>query len=203
MSDAPGDQIVNGRKMAPIKVEILEAAANIIIENGYDGCTMRAVASRVGMKAGSIYYHFASKDEIIEEVLNIGSETLYNYVASELRRLPKHAQFAQKLRVAAAAHLHCLVGPEIRYLQVYDHLPPVQKRKSRRMRGKYAKLWYNMFAEGVWRNQVDPTVNLKVLVPFFLGALNRVPEWIHTADSRDEDVATLAVTTLLKGVARS
>lgn len=190
-------------KKAPARVEILEAAANIIIENGYDGCTMRAVASRVGMKAGSIYYHFASKDEIIEEVLNIGIETLYDYVASELRKLPADAPFEQKIRVATTAHLHCLVGPEIRYLQVYDHLPPVQKRKSRKMRGKYAKLWYDMFADGVWRNHVDATVNLKVLVPYFLGALNRVPEWIHATGSRDEDVANLAVTTLLKGVARS
>jgi len=190
------------KKKPPTKVEILEAAANTIIESGYDGCTMRAIASRVGMKAGSIYYHFASKDEIIEEVLNIGIETLYEYIATELSKLPDDAPFAQKVRLATSAHLHCLVAPQIRYLQVYDHLPPLQKRKSRKMRGKYAKIWYDIFSDGVWRNQVDATVNLKVLVPFFLGALNRVPEWIHTTGSRDGDVADLAVAILLKGVAR-
>ena len=60
------------RRKAVTKFEILEAAINIVVENGFDGCTMRAVGSGVGMKAGSIYYHFASKDEIIEEILNIG-----------------------------------------------------------------------------------------------------------------------------------
>ena len=197
--DAP---VETAARAKPTKVEILEAAANIIIESGYDCCTMRAVASRVGMKAGSIYYHFSSKDEIIEEVLNIGIETLYEHVATELGKLPDEAPFEQKLRLATAAHLHCLVAPQIRYLQVYDHLPPSQKRKSRKMRGKYAKLWYDMFADGVWHNQVDATVNLKLLVPYFLGALNRVPEWIHTIDSGGEDVADMAVATLLKGVAR-
>ena len=187
-------------KKALTKVEILEAAASIIIESGFDGCTMRAVASRVGMKAGSIYYHFASKDEIVEEILNIGIETLYEYVTAELGKLPEDAPFEQKVRVATVAHLHSLVGPEIRYLQVYDHLPPIQKRKSRKMRGKYAKLWYDMFADGVWRNRVDANVNLKILVPYYLGALNRVPEWIHVSGSNDEDVAALAVNTLLKGV---
>jgi len=197
-----GEALAVIKKKPPTKVEILEAAANTIIESGYDGCTMRAIASRVGMKAGSIYYHFASKDEIIEEVLNIGIETLYEYVATKLSKLPDDAPFAQKVRLATSAHLHCLVAPQIRYLQVYDHLPPSQKRKSRKMRGKYAKLWYDIFADGVWRNQVDATLNLKVLVPFFLGALNRVPEWIHSTGSRDGDVADLAVAILLKGVAR-
>ena len=136
----PAESGGDTRKKALTKVEILEAAASIIIESGFDGCTMRAVASRVGMKAGSIYYHFASKDEIVEEILNIGIETLYEYVTAELGKLPEDAPFEQKVRVATVAHLHSLVGPENRYLQVYDHLPPIQKRKSRKMRGKWLTL---------------------------------------------------------------
>jgi AcrR family transcriptional regulator len=189
-----------GRKKALTKAEILEAAASIIIASGFEGCTMRAVAARVGMKAGSIYYHFSSKDQIVEAILNIGIETLYDYVTAELGKLPEDAAFERKLRVATAAHLHSLIGPDIRYLQVYDHLPPILKRKSRKMRGKYAKLWYDMFADGVWRNQVDTSVNLRILVPYYLGALNRVPEWLHVSGNNGEEVVALAVNTLLRGV---
>ena len=51
-----------------VRREILDAAADIIVRQGYDACTMRAVAALVDMKAGSLYYHFKSKDEIVEEI---------------------------------------------------------------------------------------------------------------------------------------
>ena len=46
---------------------VLAAAAKIFVERGYAGTTMRAIADDVGLKAGSLYYHFPSK-----ELLKIG-----------------------------------------------------------------------------------------------------------------------------------
>ena len=125
---------------------------------------------------------------------------MYLYVTAELVKLPEDASFEQKVRVATVAHLYSLVWPEMRYFQVYYHLPPIQKWKSRKMRSKYAKLWFDIFADGVMRNSVDANVNLKFLVPCYLSALNRVPEWIHASSSIEDDVAALVVVTLLDGV---
>ena len=85
-------------------------------------------------------------------------------------------------------------------MQVYDHLPPILKRKSRKMREKYAKLWYDLFSDGVWRNEADANVNLKILVPYYLGGLNRVPEWLRASGCTSDDVAVLATDVLLKGI---
>jgi TetR/AcrR family transcriptional regulator, cholesterol catabolism regulator len=187
-------------KSAPTRTEILEAAASTIVENGYEGCTMRAVAARVNMKAGSLYYHFPSKEDIVGEILNLGIETLYEYVEAELAKLPADSPFEVRIRTATVAHIHCMVGTDKKFMQVYDHLPPILKRKSRKMREKYAKLWYDLFSEGVWRNEVTAGVNLKILVPYFLGGLNRVPEWLRASGSSSEDVAGLATDILLRGL---
>ena len=80
-------------KPTPTRTEILEAAASIIVESGYEGCTMRAVAARVNMKAGSLYYHFPSKEDIVGEILNLGIEDLYESVQAELSRTPADATF--------------------------------------------------------------------------------------------------------------
>jgi AcrR family transcriptional regulator len=50
--------------------QILEAAAALFAEAGVAATTTRAIADRVGMRQASLYYHFASKDEILLELLS-------------------------------------------------------------------------------------------------------------------------------------
>ena len=50
------------------KARILEAAYEQFIEKGYQGSSMRDIATRAGIKAGSIYNHFEGKEQIFEAV---------------------------------------------------------------------------------------------------------------------------------------
>lgn len=184
-----------------VRREILDAAADIIVRQGYDACTMRAVAALVDMKAGSLYYHFKSKDEIVEEILNQGIETLYARVAETIRSLPQEAAFAERLSAAVQVHISSLVGKDQKYMHVYEHLPPTIKRRSRKMREKYAQLWHGLFADGVASGEAADGHDLSLLVPYFLGGLNRVPEWSRVSGASSEQIAGLAVATLLDGIA--
>jgi AcrR family transcriptional regulator len=187
-------------KQRTMRDQILDAAAEIIVREGYDACTMRAVAALVDMKAGSLYYHFKSKDEIVEEILNQGIETLYERVAETIRSLPKEAPFAQRLAAAVEVHITSLVGKDQKYMHVYEHLPPTIKRRSRKMREKYARLWHELFADGVASGEAANGHDLRLLVPYFLGGLNRVPEWSRSSGASGEQIAGLAVATLLDGI---
>lgn len=187
-------------KQRTMRDEILDAAAEIIVREGYDACTMRAVAALVDMKAGSLYYHFRSKDEIVEEILNQGIETLYARVAETIRGLPQEARFADRLSAAVGTHISSLVGKDQTYMHVYEHLPPIIKRRSRKMREKYAQLWHDLFAGGIASGEAANEQDLQLLVPYFLGGLNRVPEWMRASGASGEQVAKLAVATLLDGI---
>lgn len=48
---------------------ILEAAASVFDEHGYDGATIGQVVTRAGVTRGALYFHFASKRELAEGVL--------------------------------------------------------------------------------------------------------------------------------------
>jgi AcrR family transcriptional regulator len=48
---------------------ILDAAAEIAGERGYDGTSIAAVSNRCGLPASSIYWHFTDKDELIAAVI--------------------------------------------------------------------------------------------------------------------------------------
>lgn len=50
--------------------EILDAAATLFAERGYAGTSTRRIAARAGMRQASLYYHFASKEEILLTLLD-------------------------------------------------------------------------------------------------------------------------------------
>ncbi|MFE6739499.1 ScbR family autoregulator-binding transcription factor [Streptomyces tubercidicus] len=58
---------------------ILEAAASVFDEQGYDRATIAEVLERAGMTKGALYFHFASKEQLAlavleEQVLDIAVE---------------------------------------------------------------------------------------------------------------------------------
>lgn len=62
-----------GRKRADGEASserILDAAAALAGERGFQGTTIRAVSERSGLPPSSIYWHFADKDELIAAVID-------------------------------------------------------------------------------------------------------------------------------------
>lgn len=51
------------------KDEITSAAYALILEQGYHGTSMRQIASSTGIALGSIYNHFASKEQLFREIV--------------------------------------------------------------------------------------------------------------------------------------
>jgi TetR/AcrR family transcriptional regulator, cholesterol catabolism regulator len=58
---------------AQTRDEILRASAALFAERGIPGTTMRAIAERCSIKAASLYHHFASKAEIVAEIMTASS----------------------------------------------------------------------------------------------------------------------------------
>ena len=58
------------------RTRILDEAARLFLARGYAETTLRDIADAAGVKAGSIYYHFDSKEELLGEVLDTGIERI-------------------------------------------------------------------------------------------------------------------------------
>ena len=52
--------------------QILDAAAYLLKNRGYEAATTRAIATAVGIKGGSIYHHFPSKDALVDDFADDG-----------------------------------------------------------------------------------------------------------------------------------
>jgi AcrR family transcriptional regulator len=60
------DQVTKGERT---RQQIIQAAHRLFVERGYHGTSMRQIAKQAGLALGSIYNHFASKEEILAVVM--------------------------------------------------------------------------------------------------------------------------------------
>lgn len=82
--------------------EILDAAAELFTTQGYATTSTRAIADAVGIRQSSLYHHFATKDDILEELLT-------RTVAEGLSFARRVASLeAPNTAVALAARLHAV-----------------------------------------------------------------------------------------------
>src|SRR5213592_3475696 len=87
MGMVPGQQTKSERT----RKRILDGAAEVLAERGYADARLADIAARAGMQAGSLYYHFSSRDELVGEILRLGIENSWNLVAQAVGRLPPSA----------------------------------------------------------------------------------------------------------------
>lgn len=67
-----GSQRRREQQRSDVRQAILDAAAALFAEAGYDGVSLRAVAERIGYTATTIYLHFADKDDLLFTVADDG-----------------------------------------------------------------------------------------------------------------------------------
>jgi AcrR family transcriptional regulator len=85
---------------------IVEAALELMVENGFAAMSMRSLAKKVGLHAGSIYHHFPSKLDVLEEVLD---SLLQQRLNDWWLRKPKRAGVLKLLDAFITFHvLHAL-----------------------------------------------------------------------------------------------
>jgi len=63
-----------------LKEKILAASSLILIQDGYEGLTMRRLANEIGYSATTIYLYFKNRDAIVAELGRSGLAVLEKYV---------------------------------------------------------------------------------------------------------------------------
>ncbi|MEZ3117415.1 TetR/AcrR family transcriptional regulator [Halobaculum sp. MBLA0147] len=68
--------------MSDRRTQILEAAREILVEEGYDSLTTNRVAEAVGVTSAGIHYHFETKEELLVALIDSLREQLSETLAS-------------------------------------------------------------------------------------------------------------------------
>ncbi|HEX6548009.1 MAG TPA: TetR/AcrR family transcriptional regulator [Candidatus Dormibacteraeota bacterium] len=65
--DAMGGLLVDSADHLSAREQIVRAAAESLLESGYAGTSVRAIASRAGVAIGNLQYYFPTKSELLVE----------------------------------------------------------------------------------------------------------------------------------------
>jgi len=71
-STASGSQpraITDARSRSDTRTRIQQVAVELFTEHGYEGTSLREIAERLGVTKAALYYHFRSKEDIIESLV--------------------------------------------------------------------------------------------------------------------------------------
>jgi AcrR family transcriptional regulator len=187
--------------------QILDAAAQLFAERGYAATSTRAIADQVGIRQASLYYHFPSKEQILEILL--------------MRTVEPSAVAARYLEAAngdAPARLWALIAFDSRQLFTAPHnvgtlylLPEIRnelfepfRRERALLRGLYAHLVAASIATPV-RVDLGPTrassaqSSLDYLVDVVFGMVESA---IAIRVDRAGDDADVLVTTIAQSCLR-
>ena len=64
---------------------VLAAARRLFSERGYEGATIRDIATAAGMSTGAVFASFADKSELFEEILTADYEVIYAQMTQAAR----------------------------------------------------------------------------------------------------------------------
>ena len=189
-----GPTIEADSKSARTRARILDAAAHVLSAKGFAGTRLSDVAEHAEIQAPAIYYYFASREELIEEVMYCGVAELRKHVQEALDDLPPETSPLDRIMAAVEAHLrHELEISDYATASIRNSGQIPQHLRTRQLKEEtsYGRMWRRLFdnalAEGQIRADLDPRY-AQLLV---LGALNWAAEWRDPRrDSVDAIVAS-------------
>ncbi len=75
------------------KAAIVAAALDVLDETGLDGLTVRVVADRLGVRAPALYWHFGSKQDLVDEM----ATEIWRQVIAGIKALPADVQWDEAM----------------------------------------------------------------------------------------------------------
>jgi TetR/AcrR family transcriptional regulator, cholesterol catabolism regulator len=164
--------------------QILDVAAKLFRARGYTETSLRDIGQHAGMKAASLYYHFASKEKLAAEVLLIGVQRVHRAVVMAVDALGEAAGARSRLEAAMAAHLETLLDESdytSAHIRCFPYVPATLRIQLSSARREYEAVWRVLLDDIAASDALPPSMDRNAARLAILGALNWSLEWVDPA----------------------
>ena len=171
------------------RAQAIRAAASVFSEKGFHGATTRDIAERLGIKQGSLYYYFRSKEEALEEVCLFG---IRDYVLRMDQIAVSDQPFEAKLMAVLTSHLSSY-RERNEALKVHNderlYLPSEKRTRLKELGTHYREKLEHIFEEGVADGTLRDSLDCHFAAQSVIGICNAWGDIIV----RDPDLDMFAV----------
>ena len=159
--------------------EILETAAQLICDRGYEGASIQQIADACGLTKAGLYHHIPSKEHLLVEIMHYGMDIFEELVLSQVEQI---ADPLDRLRTCMAKNILLVTRDRNKEISIILHehatltgeeLARINARKKR-----YVRFLERSFSEAIAAGKIRP-VHPKVAAFAFLGAVNWIYKWFR------------------------
>ena len=166
--------------------KLLQMAAHLFRNKGYERTTVRDLASAVGIQSGSIFHHFKSKDEILRAVME---ETIRYNTALMRAELAQADSVRERVLALIRCELQSIMGGsgEAMAVLVYEwrSLSDDGQAQVLALRDIYEQIWLQVLGEAKQAGLIRGDVF--IARRFMTGALSWTTTWFRPDGSMSLD----------------
>jgi AcrR family transcriptional regulator len=158
-------------------LEVLEAAARVFHEKGYESTSIQDIAEAVGILKGSLYYYIRSKEDLLYEIIKAVHEDALENVrfVDQMEGEP-----LQKIRAFVTTHL-VFNAENLTRMGVFFHdfrsLSGDRRATIVEARDVYDALVRRLISEGQEQQTICPDIDPKSATLAIMGSLNWIYQW--------------------------
>ncbi|TRW85360.1 TetR family transcriptional regulator KstR2 [Mycolicibacterium sp. 018/SC-01/001] len=147
--------------------ELLALAATMFAERGLRATTVRDIADSAGILSGSLYHHFSSKEEMVDEVLRGFLDWLFEryrqIVETESNPLERlKGLFMASFEAIATRHAEVVIyQDEAKRLSAQPRFAYVEERNK-----EQRKMWVDVLTQGIAEGCFRPDVDVDLVYRF-------------------------------------
>jgi AcrR family transcriptional regulator len=147
--------------------ELLELAATMFADRGLRATTVRDIADSAGILSGSLYHHFKSKEQMVEEVLGDFLDWLFERYQQIVDTEPDPLERVKGLFMVsfeAIEHRHAQVviyQDEAKRLSALPQFGFVEARNR-----EQRKMWVDVLKEGMAAGAFRPDIDVDLVYRF-------------------------------------
>ncbi len=180
------------------KGRLLQAAASLFKEKGYERTTVRDLGKAVGIQSGSLFHHYPNKEAILRAVME---ETILLNTALMQAALAQSNDPADKVLALIRCELESILGTTGAAMTVLVYEWRSLKEESQlqilKLRDTYENLWISTLEEAKEAGSV--TIDPAILRRLLTGALSWTVNWYRQeGDLTIEELAQMALSLAVK-----
>ena len=182
---------------------VLSVSSELFQQNGYLATSMRDIAAAAGMKSGSLYYYYESKEKLLAAILNQNIDDTLRKLEATVAALPAGVSVRAKFRAAAKANVQIIIDAgdmAVASGRTLSLLPEPEYSEQVKHRAAYNDFWRNLLQEGKKSGELKPGMVDALASMFVIGAMSFVPEWYDPSRSSTDEIAEYYAKLLFDGI---
>lgn len=183
--------------------ELLAIAAEVFAAQGYNATTVRRIADEAGMLAGSLYYHFDSKESMVDEILSTFLNELWEGYDAVLAA-----------RLGPRETIEALVTESFREIDRHRAAVAIYQKESRHLatqprfhyladsQVKFEKAWLGTLERGVADRTFRADLDIRLTYRFVRDTVWVAASWYRPGGHHSPDeIARQYLSMVLDGIA--